>query len=793
MSFHGFVKAAQQHIRFRLMLCMVSMTLLSVIAIHAQTPNPIITISTADPAGPEWSLDGRYLAWLEQGSNLSTQDFVDYPNWRLYDIQTQQISSSNGYPFLPQLSPQEAQVFTPDPPVGDTDDDHPKIVYVSPNGRYLVYAGKRQPFGDGYVWKLMLGDRQTLQLLETNLPMYDASSLSAASVAWSPDSRVFVLTQRIDSGGSGGNIAPALYVTGYDGNIAGYRNQSQIAEPVIGGQKYQTDFVWNLSQDGRYALIMGMTEQSTVTPGVQPPERLIVYDAQDNSQSKVLTGLDAFKVADAHFLIGDPNHILLINEMGLILYDVTAQSWQVLNPGLVSNKFFTKLSPDNQWAAYLDSAGKLYLVQIRYLDLVGVLPTATPTNTPIFTLTPTNTPTNTPSPTLTPTNTATNTPTSTPTNTPTPTPTPITQQAKLTASDAAAGDEFGYSVAINGNTAIAGVPLKSSQRGAAYVFVQNGSTWQQQQKLTASDGKSGDQFGYSVAINGNTAIVGAPFTGSDVGSAYVFVRSGTTWTQQAKLTASDAASGNKFGYSVTIASDMVIVGAPFANSIGAAYVFVRSGTTWTQQAKLTASDAATFGNSVAIYVDTAVIGAYRTGNDVGAAYVFVRSGTTWTQQAKLTASDGAAYDWFGNSVTIDGDTVIVGAYIQNYSGLTNAGSAYVFVRSGTTWSQQAKLTASDAGAGDYFGNSVALQGNTAIVGAPFAHYSSPTVSGPGYVYVFNRSGTTWTQQTRLAANDGASHDLLGMSVGFDSGIAIAGALLDDTSAGTDAGSAYIFQ
>jgi len=397
MSVHGFVKTHRQRICVLLMLCAISLILLSASPIRAQTPNPVITVSSGDTAGPEWSQDGRYLAWLEEGPNPSAQDFVDYPNWRLYDIQTQQISTSNGYPFLPKLSPQEAAVFTPDPPGGETYDKHPKLVFVSPNGRYLVYAGKRQPFEDGFVWHLMLGDRQTLQVQETNLLLYNASYLSAGSIAWNADSSVFVLTQSITASSSGANIAPALYVTGYAGNIAGYQNQSQIAEPVIGGQKYQTEWVWSLSKDGRYVLITGMAEPGTVTSGVRIPERLIVYDAQDNSQSRVLTGIDAFKMTDAHFIVDDPGHVLLINEKGLILYDVAAQNWTVLNPRLVSDKFFTKLSPDNQWAASLDGAGKLYLVQLHYLDLIGALPTAIPTITPTSTntATATQTPTST--------------------------------------------------------------------------------------------------------------------------------------------------------------------------------------------------------------------------------------------------------------------------------------------------------------------------------------------------------------------------------------------------------------
>ena len=209
-----------------------------------------------------------------------------------------------------------------------------------------------------------------------------------------------------------------------------------------------------------------------------------------------------------------------------------------------------------------------------------------------------------------------------------------------------------------------------------------------QRKLTASDADSSDVFG-SVSVSGDYALVGAQGDNSQAGSAYIFVRSGTTWTQQQKLTASDAASGDLFGSSVSISGDYAVVGARQDNSnAGSAYIFVRSGTTWTQQQKLTASDvveADSFGISVSVSGNYAVVGAY--GNDdagtysnSGSAYIFVRSGTTWTQQQKLTASDAAASDAFGMSVSVSGDYAVVGAYDTN-DGANLRGSAYVFVMS----------------------------------------------------------------------------------------------------------------
>ena len=372
----------------------------------------------------------------------------------------------------------------------------------------------------------------------------------------------------------------------------------------------------------------------------------------------------------------------------------------------------------------------------------------------------------------------------------------VTEDVKLTASDAAAGDEFGWSVAISGDTAIVGAPLKDDgcpidplssmirncSTGSVYVLVRNGSTWTEQATLTASNVLAA--FGWSVSISGDTIIGGAQaeeIAGVLSGSAYVFTRSGTTWTQQAKLTASDAAAGDEFGRSVSMSGDTAIVGAFRDNDAGpdsgSAYVFTRSGTTWTQQAKLTASDAAAgdeFGRSVSISGDTIIVGANSNdsvGPDSGAAYVFTRSGTTWTQQAKLTASDASAGDFFGYSVSISGDTAIVGANLDDDAG-SSSGSAYVFVRSGTTWTQQAKLTALDGATNDHFGHGVAISGDTAIVGS---YWDDDAGSGSGSAYVFVRSGTTWTQQAKLTASDAAAGDFFGYSVSISGDTTIVGA------------------
>ncbi len=360
------------------------------------------------------------------------------------------------------------------------------------------------------------------------------------------------------------------------------------------------------------------------------------------------------------------------------------------------------------------------------------------------------------------------------------------QQAKLTAADGGGYDNFGFPVVISGNTAVVGAYHQGSYTGAAYIFVRSGTTWTEQAKLTASDAAILDDFGFSVAFSGSTAVVGAMSKNSATGAAYVFVRSGTSWTQQAKLTASDGAAGDLFGSSVAIAGSTAVVTAvdkkslTGADQVGAAYVFVRSGTIWTQQAKLTASDGAAydqFGYAVAISGSTAIVGADGKNSGTGAAYVFVRSGTTWKQEAELTAADGASNDQLGLSVAMSNSTVVVGA-VHNGS---VKGAAYVFVGSGTSWSQQAKLTASDVASGGEFGVSVAISGSTVVVGAD----RQRTFTGAAYVFV--RSGPTWSHKTKLTASDGVPNDGFGRSVAISGSTVVVGALNNSLN-----GAAYVY-
>lgn len=383
---------------------------------------------------------------------------------------------------------------------------------------------------------------------------------------------------------------------------------------------------------------------------------------------------------------------------------------------------------------------------------------------------------------------------------------------------------------MSGDTLILGIPSEGGSAsgvnggppdnlrpgsGAVVVLVRNGTNWVEQAYLKASNPGNNDAFGHAVAISGDTLAVSAISEDSnatgingnqadnsaeDSGAVYVFVRDGTTWSQQAYLKASNAEAFDYFGFSVAIFGETLVVGALQEDSnatgingdqndnsmpnSGAAYVFVRNGTTWTQQAYLKASDPGMnhlFGSAVGISFNTIVIGATRAPGtsffQAGAAYVFVRNGSSWAQQALFGASNADGGDQFGAAVAIAGDTVVVGAPgegsnaigvngNENDNSLYLAGAAYAFVRNGTTWSQQAYLKASNTGATDEFGTSVAVHGDIIIVGAPGEASNATGVNGnqanntafaAGAAYVFSRTGTTWNQPYYLKPDFAASN------------------------------------
>ena len=438
-------------------------------------------------------------------------------------------------------------------------------------------------------------------------------------------------------------------------------------------------------------------------------------------------------------------------------------------------------------------------------------------------------------------------------------------EAYLKASNTGVTDLFGYSVSLSGDTLAVGAVGEASNTtgvnasqsdnsargsGAVYIFTRSGTTWSQQAYLKASNTGRGDTFGHSVSLFGDTLTVGASYESSsatgvngsqsdnsagDSGAVYVFTRSGTTWSQQAYLKASNTGTGDRFGHSVSLSGDTLAVGAYYESSSatgvngsqndnsasvsGAVYVFTRSGTTWSQQAYLKASNTGRddlFGYSVSLSGDTLAVGARREDSSAtgvnggqsdnsarngGAVYVFTRSGTTWSQQAYLKASNTDADDSFGRSVSLSGDTLAVGVYgedssatgvngSQSDNSLSNSGAVYIFTRSGRTWSRQAYLKASNTDAGDLFGYSVSLSGSRLAVGASYEDSSATGVNGSqsdnsaidsGAVYVFTRSGRTWSQQAYLKASNTDASDEFGSSVSLSGDTLAVGADGEDSS------------
>ncbi len=404
------------------------------------------------------------------------------------------------------------------------------------------------------------------------------------------------------------------------------------------------------------------------------------------------------------------------------------------------------------------------------------------------------------------------------------------QEAYLKPVNATSNDFFGTSIAIDGDTIVVGASNDDSAQttitngtttasnfgnngsGAAYVYKRSGTSWSQEAYLKAPNAGKDDRFGATIAIDGDTIVVGADSEDSvqttitngttapsdngalSVGAAYVFRRSGTTWSQEAYLKAPNAEGVDTFGTSVAINGDTIVVGAfqessaqttitngttaasdNGAGAAGAAYVFKRSGTSWSQEAYLKAPNAGitdSFGSAVAIDGDTIVVGATSEDSaqttitngttaasddgtsDSGAVYVFKRSGTIWSQEAYLKAPNAGDSDNFGGKISINGDVIVVGVASEDSAqttitngtkaafddGTSGSGAAYVFKRSGTTWSQEAYLKAPNAGNSDGFGGSVAVSGNTIVVGAGSEDSAQTTIT----------SGTT------AASDDGAS-------------------------------------
>jgi hypothetical protein len=462
------------------------------------------------------------------------------------------------------------------------------------------------------------------------------------------------------------------------------------------------------------------------------------------------------------------------------------------------------------------------------------------------------------------------------------------QSAYVKASNTDSGDEFGASASLSGNTMAVGASLEDSgstgingneadesvaDSGAAYVFTESGGTWTQEAYVKASNTGSLDMFGMAVALDGDTLAVGAPGEASNAtgingnesddsasgaGAVYVFTRTAGVWTQEAYIKASNTQAAYQFGARVALSGDTLVVGSPGeasdatgvggdelnmnAPEAGAVYVFTRTAGVWTQQAYVKASNTEAsdhFGEQVALSGDTLAVGASdedssstgingnETDNaaaDSGAAYVFTRSGVTWSQQAYIKASNTDALDAFGSALSLSGDTLVVGAPEEDSmtTGINGddsdnseleAGAAYVFTRIAGLWGQTDYLKASTVDPGDNFGDSVWLDTDTLLVGAPNEDSSATGVNGDesdnlasasGAAYRFQRSGGVWTQDAYIKASNTESDDRFGTAVAIDGGFQAISAPGEDSSATgsggneadnseTSSGAVYVFE
>ncbi|UCE61549.1 MAG: FG-GAP repeat protein [Phycisphaerales bacterium] len=368
-------------------------------------------------------------------------------------------------------------------------------------------------------------------------------------------------------------------------------------------------------------------------------------------------------------------------------------------------------------------------------------------------------------------------------------------------SSGGSSDEAGCAVAASGDIVIVGArgdDDRGSGAGSAHVYTNNGSGWVEGQPLLALDGAADDHFGHSVSVSGGVVVVGS-YGHAEAGAAYVFRYDGSIWVEEQKLTPSDGIAGDNFGYAVGVSGDVAVVGAygvdDSGTSSGAAYMFRFDGSQWIEGQKLTASDGAAydfFGVATAMSNDVAVIGAYLDDEgdaNSGAAYVFRLDGSSWVEEQKLVASDAAADDRMGTSVAVSGNRVIVGAPQDDDQG-SNSGSAYVYRWDSSRWVEETKLLLSDGAALDTFGTSVAVFGDLAAVGAHLTDFDGVTDSGS--VSVFSFDGSKWVEAERLLAPDGWYGDYFGYSVALSEGVTAVGAVKDDNS-GNNSGSAYIFE
>lgn len=381
------------------------------------------------------------------------------------------------------------------------------------------------------------------------------------------------------------------------------------------------------------------------------------------------------------------------------------------------------------------------------------------------------------------------------------------EQQILYSPDANVDDSLGVAVGISGDTLIVGAHYDDQgafNSGAAYIYRRVNGVWAFEQKLIASDPGPNEVFGLDVAIDGDFAIVGSFLDQQPVpngGSAHVYQRVNGVWSHEAKLVPNTPTRNIEFAYSVDLDANRALIGAVTDGDpngpAGAAYVFRRAANgSWTQEARIAASSAesdpnAAFGSDVALDGEYAIVGARlddATARWAGAAYAFRRIGTTWTPQGQLLASDGQAIDEFGNAVAIDGDAAVIGAFADDGANGFNLGSAYIFRRSGSLWSQEAKIQPNDLVTDANFGISVDIEGDTVVVGA---YLDDNPANYTGAAYVYRHVAGAWVQEQKIVPGSAAADDRFGAGVAISGSAMVVGAYGVD-SAATNAGAAFVY-
>jgi len=377
---------------FVIILCVVLSNLIPARSSLAQDNK--IRIPAVAPTFMQWSQDSRNLVFREQEANQEFAIYFDSPNWQIFDVQSRTLSSVKGYPLAPKLTPREARVFVPYPPDGTLNDTHVKFISASPDGRYLVYGGTKRTFTALYeegsekkwVWKLRIGDRKTLEWVETTVDMYQPADLGLSGVWWSLNGHTFVLDE-IASVDVMTDPFYFTFVTGYANDLTRYYQQKEFRLSTFKNKPYRTERIYALSGDGRYVLMQAYEKLDSFSND-HPQDRLLIYDAKVRMPVSEITGIDLETVQYARFLPNDSNRILMTCGLGMIIYNVSAQNWIVVNDSLNTRDFpFIEFSPNFERLWMLDSSGRLYVLRTEYIDLIGALkpfitPSSSATRTP---------------------------------------------------------------------------------------------------------------------------------------------------------------------------------------------------------------------------------------------------------------------------------------------------------------------------------------------------------------------------------------------------------------------------